>query len=475
MKQVKCRLCSAPLGEPVLKLPATPLANEYLECPEPQDLFPLEISCCIVCGHYQLNEQVEPERMFRHYLFVAGTSPVNVEHFRKYAAHIVEYCGLKPGAKVLDIASNDGTLLRHFKDLGMEVLGIDPAKNIAEEATARGIPTLPDFFTEEKADEILKDHGRFDVITANNVFAHVPDMIGFTKGVKKLLAPDGLYTFEVSYFGDVIDKTLFDTIYHEHTSYHTVEPLIQFFHSHGLRLFHTEHVATHGGSIRMHVCHRIALVPDLDLWASRFHLQSIIEKEKNIPSKIAELQHNIKDLSDKLLQQLKRLKDEGKSIAIYGTPAKATTLSYALDLDPAMFDFAVDDAPLKQGRFTPGKHIPILHPDSIYEHQPDVLLVLAWNFAPSIIEKVRKKWFEQLGNYRYPTFITPLPELTITRYCEDAPCTCGQGPWEYCSDKNYSFGPLKHEAYKCQDCGGIDFKIICTCGKWGYCPGCKEE
>lgn len=402
MKQIKCRLCLSPLGDVVLNFGLTPLPNEYPEAPRSQDMFPLEVCRCTVCGHYQLNEQIDPERVFRHYLFVAGTSPVNVEHFRNYAVDMVNYHFMKPGAKVLDIASNDGTLLQHFKSLGMDVLGIDPAINLAEEATRNGIKTIPEFFTEESAIEIRKQYGQFDLITANNVFAHVPDMIGFTKGIKKILAPEGLYTFEVSYFGDVVSKMLFDTVYHEHTSYHTVKPLIEFFHNYGLQLYRADSIDTHGGSIRMFVAHNTWRQPSSSLYDSFRRLNKILEKEQSISTNVVQLQQNIQILSQTLKTKLISCKDQGKSIAIYGTPAKATTLSYALNLDPKMFDFAVDDAPLKQGRYTPGKHIPILHPNAIYERRPDVLLVLAWNFADSIIKKhstFKGKW------------IVPIPEL----------------------------------------------------------------
>lgn len=398
MKIYCCRLCNGKLSEPVLSIPDTPLANEYLKEKIVQDTFPLQICKCILCGHYQLNEQVDPERMFRDYLFVAGTSPVNVEHFRQYAENIINEYKINIGSKVLDIASNDGTLLKHFKDLGMEVLGIDPAINLATEATKNGIPTIPEFFIEAQADKILQEYGQFDLITANNVFAHVPDMIGFTKGVQKLLSPNGVYTFEVSYFGDVVDKMLFDTIYHEHTSYHTLVPLIDFFSNHGLEVIDVVKVNNHGGSIRVYVSHK-GKFP-----ISYMGINHLINNERHLEDNLHLLQHKISQLGSRLNNTLKKLKNQGKSIAVYGTPAKATTLMYALGLDESMIDFAVDDAHLKQGRYTPGKHIPILHPDAIYEHNPDVLLILAWNFSQSIIENHKNfkgKW------------IIPLPELKI--------------------------------------------------------------
>lgn len=398
MKVTQCRLCLGQLSDPKLSFPDTPLANEFLAEKIKQDTFPLQVCVCESCGHYQLNEQVDPERMFRHYLFVAGTSPVNVEHFRQYAWDMYKMAMgrvIRRTPKVLDIASNDGTLLQHFKDLGCQVLGIDPAINLAEEATQKGIPTIPDFFTENKANEILKEHGKFDLITANNVFAHVPDMIGFTKGIKKLLSPEGIYTFEVSYFGDVIDKLLFDTIYHEHTSYHTIAPLLKFFASYELEIFKIQKIDTHGGSLRVFVKNGTG---------RQYYLgDEFLSQEQDIQKSVVRMSKNITLLGYQLREKFNELKSQGKSIAIYGTPAKATTLMYALDIDEKQIDFAVDDAPLKQGRFTPGKHISILHPDAIYERKPDVILVLAWNFAESIIKKhsqFKGKWIISIPELR---------------------------------------------------------------------------
>jgi SAM-dependent methyltransferase len=457
MKTDKCRLCKGPLGAPVLDLGSTPLANEFLSSPSPQDLFPLQVCCCASCGHYQLNQSIDPERIFRHYHYVAGTSPVNVEHFRKYAVSMVEKFDLKPGSKILEIASNDGVMLQHFKDLGMKVMGIDPARNIADEANKKGIETITEFFTEAYADKMLKEHGQFDLIVANNVFAHCPDLVDFTKGVKKLLAPQGVFVFEVSYFADVCDHTLFDTIYHEHSSYHTVGPLRPFFTGHGLDLFDVERIPNHGGSIRVFV--RCQEDFGLGRWyrgALSAGLGDLPQQEQDIEKKVKQLAHNIKYLGLELREKLRDLRDQDKSIAIYGAPAKATTLMYALGIKEEWIDFAVDDAPLKQGTFTPGKHILIYTSQAILERKPDVLLILAWNFADSIIEKCQQQWYQHFKNVRYPTFIVPLPELKVQRYCENMTCTCSDGPWIEDPKYSGSFNGIKIGGARCQSCGGID-------------------
>ena len=404
MKVSKCRLCNNNLSEPVIKFPATPLANEFLNTKEPQDLFPLEVCTCNVCGHYQLNETVDPERLFSHYVFVAGTSAVNVQHFKQYANDMINKFELKPGNKVLDIASNDGVLLQHFKDLGMQVLGIDPAENIAKIANENGIPTIAQFFTENESYNILKSNGKFDLITANNVFAHVPDMIGFAKGVKNLLSDNGIFSFEVSYFGDVCDHVLFDTIYHEHTSYHTITPLVSFFKSVGLELIGVDRIPTHGGSIRVYVTHTLA--PNNFKYEVLYKstVFGLLMAERDIKERVKSLAINIRFLGLELREILKEIRYSRKSIAIYGTPAKATTLMYALGIKHQWIEYAIDDNPLKQGTFTPGNHIPVHNSQYLKDRPTDYVLILAWNFANSIIKNnsdFKGKW------------IVPIPELKV--------------------------------------------------------------
>jgi SAM-dependent methyltransferase len=394
-----CRLCNVGvLSYPKIDLGQTPLANEFLSSKEAQDTFDLQVCVCDKCGHFQLNEIVSPERMFRQYLFVSGTSPINVKHFHQYAEHVVQRFNLKPKSKILDIASNDGVFLQRFKELGMSVLGIDPAENIAREATKNGIPTIPEFFTKEYAQIITQNHGHFDIVTANNVFAHVPDMIGFADGVKTLLTPEGVFVFEVSYFGDVCDHVLFDTIYHEHMSYHTVTPLVYFFGKKGMKIIDVERLPNHGGSIRVFV----ALENSSHVVCES--VKHILHEELNIFDRAEKLHRKIVDLGHRLNELLKDIHNMGDSVAIFGVPAKATTLMYALGIDAKMISFAVDDAVLKQGTFTPGKHIPVLGTKAIYKKRPKYLLVLAWNFADSIIEK-----HKEFGG----SFIVPLPNLRI--------------------------------------------------------------
>ena len=412
MHVTNCRLClTGELSEPKISFPPTALANEFVDDPAViQDLFPLEVCVCKNCGHYQLNESVDSSRLFKNYVFVSGTSPINVEHFRQYAEDMINTYKFKANDKVLDIASNDGTLLKHFKDLGLTILGIDPAENIVKIANENGITTISEFFTDGYADIMLAKYGQFDLITAANVFAHVTDLVDFTKGVKKLLAPNGVFSFEVSYFMDVCNKTLFDTIYHEHVDYHTITPLINFFKKYDLEIFDVKKINTHGGSIRVFVkllndttFNRYETRVSFNISSTRLSMTAA--SEVIIKNKVNKLQKKINDLGTKLKERLSAIKADGKSISIYGMPAKATTLLYGFNIDPTIIDCVFEDAPLKIGKFTPGKHIPVVASSELYDRKPDYTLILSWNFAESIMVN-HKKYLDNGGH-----FIVPLPEL----------------------------------------------------------------
>ena len=244
----------------MLSLAATPPANEFVsesELHTEQERIPLTLVRCRSCAHVQLAEIVDPERLFRKYVYVSGTSPVFVSHFGQYASNLISRFSLDDTCLVVDVGSNDGTLLKQFKQAGAtNVLGIDPATRIAETARSEGIPTIDEFFTPALATDIRKRRGPARLISANNVFAHSADLSSFSHALAALLDDRGVFVFEVSYLADVIQGLLFDTIYHEHTSYHTVTPLLGFFDQAGLRLFDVERIGTHGGSIRGYVCRR---------------------------------------------------------------------------------------------------------------------------------------------------------------------------------------------------------------------------
>ena len=397
-----CRLCGSDELERVVELAPTPPANAFTAEPVPQATFPLELMLCAGCGHLQLHHVVDPELLFRDYVYAAGTSPVFVDHFRRYAEDAIARFGLNPGDLVVDVGSNDGTLLRFFQARGLRVLGIDPARGIAQRATEAGIPTVPEFLDATTARRLRREHGPARLVTANNVFAHVDDLSGFVAAVRELLSPDGVFTFEVSYALDVYQKTFFDTIYHEHLDYHSVTPLVGFFERAGLPLFAAERVPTHGGSLRG--------LAGAGRTADAALAQRLAEEEAaaiGCADTWRAWSSRIDALGDELRLLLRGLKADGRSIAGYGAPAKATTLLGNFGLGPETIDFIVDDSPLKQGLLTPGSHIPVVSSDALNDRRPDYLLLLAWNFADSII--ARNARFHEAGG----RFIVPRPEVRL--------------------------------------------------------------
>jgi SAM-dependent methyltransferase len=373
---------------------------------ETQETFPLDVFFCNDCGHVQLLDVVDPRILFENYVYVSGTSPVFVKHFEDYAAWVRGTFAPAAGSLVVDIGSNDGTLLRFFKDAGHAVLGDDPARDIARRATESGIETVADFFTPDMAETIRSERGAAAVITGNNVFAHVDDLVGIVTGIRSLLAPDGVFVFEVSYLVDVYENTLFDTIYHEHLAYHTVKPLKRFFASHGMELIAAERVGSHGGSLR-----GVAQLAGGPRPAAS-SVAALVALEEQIGLDRAEtlkgFAAKIDRVKDELSSRLVALKAAGKSIAAFGAPAKATTLMYHFGIGPDLIDFIVDDSPLKQGLYSPGMHIPVVPSSAIEERKPDCLVVLAWNFAEPIMKK--HAGFRESGGQ----FIVPLPEVKVS-------------------------------------------------------------
>ena len=407
-RRATCRLCDSGDLSLVLSLTPTPPANAFVTADAlnaPQECFPLDLSLCGECGHLQLLHVVDPDVLFADYVYVSGTSPSFVAHFEDYAASVIKAYQPPPGALVVDIGSNDGTLLGFFQQAGMAVQGIDPARDIAKAASEVGIETLNAFFDAALAVQIREKKGAAAVVTANNVFAHIDDLASMVAGVRTLLDDDGVFVFEVSYLTDVLEKTLFDTIYHEHLSYHTVAPLVSFFAANGMELITADRVDTHGGSLR-----GVAQLAG-GARAVASSVAACLELEDRLglgrPGTFHDFAQRINVLKTSLRDLLAGLKAEGRSIAGYGAPAKATTLMYHFGLSPDIIDFIVDDSPLKQGLYSPGLHVPVLPSGAIAEHRPDYLLILAWNFAQPIM--ANNSAFHEAGG----RFIIPVPELEV--------------------------------------------------------------
>jgi len=375
-----CVLCGSDTADNiVLSLPQTPCANEFLERPARQEVFPLDLQLCAAadCGHLQLGAVVDPTRLFDDYVYVSGTSPVFVDHFAAYARQAAETAGLGPDSLVVDIGSNDGTLLAQFLENGMtRVHGVEPAGRIAAAAVARGIPTTNDYFDRRIAQALRAELGPAQLVTANNVFAHIGDLEHTALSVGDLLAPHGVFIFEVSYLLDVVEQGLFDTIYHEHLSYHAVRPLIGFFARLGMTLFDVQRVRAHGGSIRVYV------------------------SAESRPVTYSVLRKRIAARASELRAHLAALRSEGARFCGYGAPAKLTTMMYALGLDRDDVEFVVDDSPLKRGLYTPGTHIPVVGSDHLVAVSGEGFwcVVFAWNFYDSIVAR-HSDW---VGNWINP-------------------------------------------------------------------------
>lgn len=396
----RCALCWSVRLDEVLSLDYTPLANEFVTKSEmefaaggqperQQQVFPLGLVMCQVCKHVQIQDIVDARRLFKNYVYATGTSAVTVEHFRKQAETLVKDLRLVPSSFIVEIGSNDGTLLSEFKKLGCKrVLGIDPAKDIASSAVSRGIPTIIDFFTPVLAEHIVEEHEHASVVIANNVFAHAEDVRSIAIGVRELIGRRGHFVFEVSYLMDIAEHLTFDTIYHEHFSYHALKPLVSMFEELGLKVYDAVRIPGQmgRGSLRVSVAHESKKLP-VDMMVT-----TSIEVEERSGILSSGFYKDIKGritaagvyLSNFLNEELA----QGKTIVGYGAPAKLTTLMYAFGLNKRHAQFIVDDSPLKQGMFTPGLHIPVVTPSALDLIPPgSIVVVYAWNFADDIIKR----------------------------------------------------------------------------------------
>ena len=402
-----CRLCDGRDLDLVIPLAPTPVADDYVPAErldEVQETCPLDLYLCRRCGHLQLLYVVDPELLFGNYLFETSTSLGLVEHYRRFADDVLDWLNPPPGALAVEIGSNEGSLLRCFQSRGMKALGVDPARDIARRATESGVETLPTFFTTELARQIKLDHGPATLIAANNVFAHADDLADMAEGVRELLAPDGVFVFEVAYLVDVIQKGSVDNFYHEHLSNHRVEPLQLFLKRHGLELTNIQRMDTKGGSLRGQASLANGHSKVSPQIASLIELETTLGLDGVGPYQ--EFAARIDGTKRDMRQLLLGLKQQGKTLAGYGASPSVTTLLYHFDI-AGLISFLVDDNPLKHNLYSPGHHIPVFPSQAIYESKPDYVVILAWLYSGRIIENNRA-YLDQGGH-----FIVPLPEVQV--------------------------------------------------------------
>ena len=403
-----CVLCQSSSIKEVLNFGKTPLANSYPSKKNTREnFFPLVCCFCEDCGHLQLKYLVNPNIMFKNYMYVSGTSKVLVEHFKNYFLSIQKKINLnKSRDKILDIACNDGTFLNFFIKGGFKnVIGVEPAKNLKKLNKEKQIDINSFFFTHKNSFKLKKKYKSFKIITANNVCAHIPDIRDFVLGVKNILEPDGLFIFEVSYLKDVIKKLTFDTIYHEHMSYHSIKPLLSFFESLGMSVLDFDLVEAQGGSIRVYVGHKNQKInkKKINNQVKKEEQMGLLDEKlfKKFHKRIQNQKKEITTIIDKNITK------KDKILVGYGAPAKVTTFSHVFNLGAQSIEYIIDDNPLKHNKYTPGKNIKIISFEELKEINFDYIIILAWNFAPSIIKKLRKfikKPFK---------IIVPFPKVTI--------------------------------------------------------------
>ncbi len=408
-RRTKCRICDGQDLEPFLFLGEQALANRFLKSPDEfsgEKKYPLDVYRCQHCSLVQLLDVISPEILFREYIYVTGTSETMARHNRRYAKSVVSGLGLNSDDLVVEVASNDGSLLSCFREQGVRTLGIEPARNIAAVARERGIVTIDEFFSSELAAKVRNDHGVASAVLANNVLAHVDDTRDFLSGCRELI-DDGFIITEFPYLGELLEKQEYDTVYHEHLCYFSVIALMRLYQAVDLAIVKIKRTSVHGGSLRVYA------VRNSERWPC--HAQSVLdmaERECELGYHTSRpyeaLSMAVKSNRETLLKLLADLKNEGNLIAAYGAPAKGNTLLNYCGINTRHIDYIVDQNPLKVGLYTPGTHIPVLPVSTLKSERPNYILILAWNYAEEIM-KGQSEFTSSGGK-----FILPIPQPMVT-------------------------------------------------------------
>lgn len=409
MKKSVCRFCETPLEVTFLDLGMSPLANSNLTESQRnavETFLPLHVYVCKSCLLVQLEECSSPDNIFSDYDYFSSYSDSWLRHAQQYSEQVIKRFALNASSQVIEIASNDGYLLKNFCSRGIPVLGIEPAGNVAKVAQEKGIATIVEFFGEKMACDLRGKGTQADLLIGNNVLAHVPALNDFVRGLKVLLKPQGVITMEFPHLMQLMAENQFDTIYHEHFSYFSFGTVQKIFAKHGLKVFDVEELSTHGGSLRIYCGHEQDSTKSIQ--PSVLGLQHREEKEG-----FGELGHylsfcgRVTYVKRQLLLFLISAKEAGKTIAAYGAPAKGNTLLNYCGIRTDFIDYTVDRSPYKQGKFLPGTHIPIHDPDAIKKTKPDYLLILPWNLKDEIMQQMA--FIRDWGG----AFVVPIPELMV--------------------------------------------------------------
>ena len=404
-----CRFCGAPLHATVVDLGMSPLCESYLaadELNQMEPFYPLHVYVCDRCYLVQLEQYVSPEHIFREYAYFSSYADTWLQHAKAYTDLMVARFGFDQDSQVVELASNDGYLLQYFVEKGIPSLGVEPALNVAKVAIDKGIPTRVEFFGADYARQMAAEGVRADLLIGNNVLAQVPDLNDFVAGMKILLADEGVITVEFPHLMRLVAENQFDTIYHEHFSYFSLLTVETIFAAHGLALFDVEELSTHGGSLRIYACH----TDDATKHASDRLLDLRVRESMagvGTLAYYAAFDEQVKETKRKLLAFLIEAKRAGKRVVGYGAPGKGNTLLNYCGVRTDFLDFTVDRNPYKQGKFLPGTHIPIRHPDAIAAVRPDYVLILPWNFKDEIMAQMAfiRTWGGQ--------FVVPIPAVRV--------------------------------------------------------------
>ena len=403
-----CRFCRESLQLTVIDLGKSPLCQTVLSAEQLEQgemFYPLHVRVCERCWLVQIPEFVGPDALFEEYAYFSAYSDSWVEHARAYAEMITRRHHLNSQSLVVELASNDGYLLQHFVAAGIPVLGVDPARNVAQAAIERGVRTWVEFFDQRLAERIVGELANADLIVGNNVLAQVPDLNDFVAGVKILLAPGGIASFEFPHLARLLDHFEYDTIYHEHFSYFSLHTIRDVFRAHGLAVVDVEELRSHGGSLRVYFEH------ELEKSRAAESVAALLAEERHegllCSETYSRFEQGVHESKRALVEMLTTLRREGKSIVGYGAPGKGNTLLNYCGIRTDFLDYTVDRNPYKQGCFTPGTQIPIYPPEKIAETKPDVIVILPWNLAREISEQLAytSEWGARLA--------VPIPQATL--------------------------------------------------------------